>query len=141
MSTPPSLPQARTAYGAGRQVVLDVDDLRVHYRTPTGDVKAVNGVTFQVFAGETVGLVGESGCGKTTTAMAVLRMVQPPGRIVGGSAVVAGTDVVGLNEKELREMRWVKLALIPQGASSSCSIRSACPRASTTCTRMSFQAA
>jgi peptide/nickel transport system ATP-binding protein len=119
MSTPPSLPQARTAYGAGRQVVLDVDDLRVHYRTPTGDVKAVNGVTFQVFAGETVGLVGESGCGKTTTAMAVLRMVQPPGRIVGGSAVVAGTDVVGLNEKELREMRWVKLALIPQGAMNS----------------------
>ena len=119
MPTSISTPQAKTAYGAGREVVLDVDELRVHYRTPTGDVKAVNGVSFQVFAGETVGLVGESGCGKTTTAMAILRMVQPPGRIVGGHAIVAGTDVVGLNEKEMREMRWVKLALIPQGAMNS----------------------
>jgi ABC-type oligopeptide transport system ATPase subunit len=61
--------------------VLDVRNLRVHYEVGGGDVIAVNGVYFTVRRGETVGLVGESGCGKTTTAMAVLRLVQPPGRI------------------------------------------------------------
>jgi peptide/nickel transport system ATP-binding protein len=103
----------------GKKVVLDVDELRVHYASTHGDVIAVNGVSFQVYAGETVGLVGESGCGKTTTAMAILRMVQPPGRIVSGSAAIDGTDVVGLSEKQLRAIRWVKLALIPQGAMNS----------------------
>ena len=64
---------------SSRRVVLDVEELRVHYATPRGDVVAVNGISFQVYQGETVGLVGESGCGKTTTAMAILRLVQPPG--------------------------------------------------------------
>jgi peptide/nickel transport system ATP-binding protein len=102
-----------------RRVVLDVQDLRVHYATPRGDVIAVNGISFQVYEGETVGLVGESGCGKTTTAMAILRLVQPPGRIIGGRVMVEDTDLVSLNEKQLRQLRWVKLALIPQGAMNS----------------------
>jgi oligopeptide/dipeptide ABC transporter ATP-binding protein len=102
-----------------KKVVLDVDELRVHYATPRGDVIAVNGISFQVFQGETVGLVGESGCGKTTTAMAILRMVQPPGRIVSGQATIEATDLVGLDEKQLRNLRWNKLALIPQGAMNS----------------------
>ncbi|MCS6847551.1 MAG: ABC transporter ATP-binding protein [Anaerolineae bacterium] len=102
-----------------RPVVLDVQDLRVHYATPRGDVIAVNGISFQVYQGETVGLVGESGCGKTTTAMAILRLVQPPGRIIGGRVLIEGTDLVPLTEKQLREMRWNKLALIPQGAMNS----------------------
>ena len=100
-------------------IVLQVKDLRVHYATPTGDVIAVNGVSFDVYPGELVGLVGESGCGKTTTAMALLRLVQPPGRIVHGQAIVDDIDIVSLDEKELRDVRWRKIALIPQGAMNS----------------------
>ena len=99
--------------------VLDVKKLRVHYATPTGDVIAVNGVSFKVRRGETLGLVGESGCGKTTTAMGILRLVQPPGRIVSGQVWLDGTEMVGLNERELNQVRWRKLALIPQGAMNS----------------------
>jgi peptide/nickel transport system ATP-binding protein len=102
-----------------RETVLDVRELRVHYETPKGDVQAVNGVSFKIYAGETLGLVGESGCGKTTTAMALLRLVQPPGRIVSGQALLEGQDLVSLSERELRELRWAKLALIPQGAMNS----------------------
>lgn len=102
-----------------RPVILHVKDLRVHYETPRGDVIAVNGVNFKIYAGETLGLVGESGCGKTTTAMAILSLVQPPGRIVGGEILLDGDDITKLNEAQLREIRWNKLALIPQGAMNS----------------------
>ena len=74
--------------------VLEIKDLRVHYGTPTGDVIAVNRANLTVYEGETVGLVGESGCGKSTLAMAILRLVQPPGRIVGGQVKLQGTDLV-----------------------------------------------
>src|SRR6266498_3729572 len=114
-----SNPAAVTNARPHRKPVLDVADLRVHYETPRGDVVAVNGVSFKVYEGETIGLVGESGCGKTTTAMAILRLVQPPGRIVGGQAIVEGTDLLALNERELREVRWNQVALIPQGAMNS----------------------
>lgn len=100
-------------------VVLQVRDLRVHYATPSGDVIAVNGITFDVYQGELIGLVGESGCGKTTAAMALLRLVQPPGRILDGQVVINGTDLLSLNEQELRRVRWRELALIPQGAMNS----------------------
>jgi peptide/nickel transport system ATP-binding protein len=102
-----------------REAVLDVRGLRVHYETPGGDVIAVNGINFQVRRGETLGLVGESGCGKTTAAMSILRLVQPPGRIVGGQVLINGTDMVRLNEQELRQLRWNEAALIPQGAMNS----------------------
>jgi peptide/nickel transport system ATP-binding protein len=100
-------------------LILDVKDLRVHYATPTGDVIACNGVYFQVFRGETLGLVGESGCGKTTAAMAILRLVQPPGRIVHGQVLLDGSDIVALSERELRQVRWHQVSLIPQGAMNS----------------------
>ena len=117
-------PATQTAPGYGRpstydDVILEVKDLRVHYATPTGDVIAVNGVNFEVHQGELVGLVGESGCGKTTTAMAILRLVQPPGRIVHGQAILNGTDIMSLNERQLRQVRWSEMALIPQGAMNS----------------------
>ena len=103
--------------------ILEVKNLRVHYATPTGDVIAVNGISFNVYEGETIALVGESGCGKTTTAMGILRLVQPPGRIVEGEVWLrsgsAGTDLVSLSEKELRRLRWDKISLIPQGAMNS----------------------
>jgi oligopeptide/dipeptide ABC transporter ATP-binding protein len=100
-------------------LALEVKDLRVHYATPTGDVIACNGVNFQVYRGETLGLVGESGCGKTTAAMGIMRLVQPPGRIVHGQVLIDGTDVISLNERELRQVRWRQVALIPQGAMNS----------------------
>ena len=102
-----------------QDVVLDVQGLKVYYETPTGDVKAVDDVSFQIYQGEIVGLVGESGCGKTTTAMAILRLTQPPGRIVGGSIMLDDKDVANLNERELRDFRWSSMALIPQGAMNS----------------------
>jgi oligopeptide/dipeptide ABC transporter ATP-binding protein len=100
-------------------LVLDVRDLRVHYATPQGDVIAVNGVSFGVRRGEILGLVGESGCGKTTAAMAILRLVQAPGRIIGGQVLLNGTDLLGLDQVQLNRVRWRDLALIPQGAMNS----------------------
>ena len=84
-------------------VVLDVQHLKVYYETPTGDVRAVDDVSFQIYAGEIVGLVGESGCGKTTTAMAILRLVQPPGRIVGGQILLDGVDMTTLEGRALEQ--------------------------------------
>ncbi len=99
--------------------VLEVDSLQVYYATPTGNVRAVDNVSFAIRKGEIVGLVGESGCGKTTTAMAILRLVQPPGRIVGGAINLDGIDLAQLEGSELRDVRWTKLSLIPQGAMNS----------------------
>jgi len=104
---------------AGREVVLDVRNLRIHYETPRGDVIAVNGISFQVYKGEIVGLVGESGCGKTTAAMGILQLVQSPGRILGGEILISGQNMLGLTPEELRERRWRELSLIPQGAMNS----------------------
>jgi peptide/nickel transport system ATP-binding protein len=99
--------------------VLEVNDLSVHYFTPRGAVIAVNAVNLYVKQGEIVGLVGESGCGKTTVAMSILQMVQPPGRIIQGRILIDGENIVDLPERELRKIRWRKLSLIPQGAMNS----------------------
>src|SRR3982751_1003428 len=96
--------------------VLKVRDLRVYYETPKGDVLAVNGIDFDLFEGETLGLVGESGSGKSTAAMGILQLVVPPGRIVSGEVDLEGQSLLGLPEEALRQVRWAKLALIPQGA-------------------------
>jgi peptide/nickel transport system ATP-binding protein len=104
---------------AENQKVLEVNDLSVHYFTPTGAVIAANHVNLYVKPGEIVGLVGESGCGKTTVAMSILQMVQAPGKIVGGEVLINGKNIVGLSEPELRKIRWNQLSLIPQGAMNS----------------------
>jgi oligopeptide/dipeptide ABC transporter ATP-binding protein len=99
--------------------ILEINDLHVHYATSGGAVVAANAVNLYVKQGEIVGLVGESGCGKTTVAMAILQMVQSPGRIVKGEIKINGRNLVGLPENELRKVRWKELALIPQGAMNS----------------------
>ncbi len=99
--------------------VLKVRGLKVYYETPKGDVLAVDGVNFDLFKGETLGLVGESGCGKSTAAMGILQLVTPPGRVVDGEVLLEGHNLLGMSEQALRAVRWIKLALIPQGAMNS----------------------
>lgn len=89
----------------GSEPVLSVRDLNTWFHTPRGVVRAVEGVSFDVGAGETLGLVGESGSGKSVTAMSVLRLVAHPGRIQSGSISLAGQDVLALNPEQLRQMR------------------------------------
>ncbi len=97
-------------------LVLRIQDLLVHYDTGPAPVVAVNRISFDVHRGEILGLVGESGCGKSTTAMAILRLLQPPGRVVGGRVLLDDTDVLKLGPAALRAFRWRRVALIPQGA-------------------------
>ena len=85
-------------------IVCRVKNLTVHYDVYPSPIVAVNDVSFDAYGGETLGLVGESGCGKTTTAMAMLRLLQTPGRVVGGSVVVDGTDIMKLNAAALRRV-------------------------------------
>lgn len=99
--------------------VLTVEDLRVYYWTAAGPVKAVDGVSFAVNRNERFGLVGESGCGKSTMAMALLRVITPPGSIESGRILLDGLDIVKLDEKEMRRVRWEKISLILQGAMNS----------------------
>jgi peptide/nickel transport system ATP-binding protein len=96
--------------------VLSVAELRVAYETPGGPVRAVEDVSFALAAGERLGLAGESGSGKTTTALALMRLVPPPGRILGGQVRVDGTDWLALDERALRARRFAEMALVPQGA-------------------------
>ena len=99
--------------------VLVVEDLRVHYETTKGAAKAVDGVSFALKPGERLGLIGESGSGKTTMATALLRLTRPPGRIVGGRILLDGEDVLAMSRRQLRRIRLKEIALVPQGAMSS----------------------
>lgn len=102
-----------------RTAVLKVRQLRVYYETPKGDVLAVDGIDFDLYEGETLGLVGESGCGKSTAAMGILQLVVSPGRIADGEVWLEDQNLIGLRDEAMREIRWIKLALIPQGAMNS----------------------
>lgn len=102
-----------------KKTVLDVKNLGIYYETPKGDVRAVDGISFTLYEGETLGFVGESGCGKSTSAMGILQLITPPGRIVSGEVMLEGEDLLKIKEEELRKRRWEKLALIPQGSMNS----------------------
>lgn len=101
---------------SSKPVVCRVLDLTVHYEIGPQPLVAANNVSFDLFQGETLGLVGESGCGKSTTAMAMLRLLHTPGRVTRGSVLINDVDVMRLTPAALRAFRWRHLALIPQGA-------------------------
>ena len=101
-------------------VVLEVEDLRTHFQTRWGTVKAVDGVSFNLRRGETLGIVGESGCGKSVTALSLMRLVPtPPGRIVSGKVVLDGEDILQLKEREMGRVRGSKISIILQDPMSS----------------------
>jgi peptide/nickel transport system ATP-binding protein len=99
--------------------VLTVNDLTVTYYTDAGRARALDHVSFNLLPGEKLGLVGESGSGKSTMALAMMRMIKPPGRIEGGKVIVGDTDLTALSELEMRKARLNKIAYIPQGAMNS----------------------
>ncbi len=96
--------------------LLEVENLSVEYMTPSGSVHAVDNVSFSIKKGEVFGLAGESGSGKSTAAMAIMRLLQPPAIITGGSAKFDGRDIFKMSEDELRAFRWRKIALVFQSA-------------------------
>jgi len=95
--------------------LLSVENLRTYFYTDNGLARAVDGVSFEIGAGETVGLVGESGCGKSVTALSLLRLVRPPGRIEPGSRIVFdGADLTTLDEKSMRAIRGARISMVFQ---------------------------
>ena len=101
------------------QPVLQVRDLRVYYHTKRGAARAVDGVTFALQARERFGLVGESGSGKSTTGLAILRLIKPPGQIEGGEVLLDGLNVLAISEERMRALRLATIALVAQGAMNS----------------------
>jgi len=99
--------------------ILQLRDLRVYYYTLLGAVRAVDGVTMDVGRGEWVSIVGESGSGKSTLALAIMRLVPPPGRIVGGSILFDGTDLTRLSEAEMRRIRGRRIGMVFQDPMAS----------------------
>ena len=99
--------------------LLEVRGLSVDYFTSTRVIHAVRGVSFDVDPAERVALVGESGSGKTTTALALMQMIEPPGRITGGTALLKGADLLALRGDAVRASRLARVAYIPQGAMNS----------------------
>lgn len=98
----------------GRDILLDVRDLRTYFFTEDGVVKAVDGVSFHVRRGEILGLVGESGCGKSVTSLSIMRLITPPGRILGGQVLFDGIDLLKLPEPEMVRLRGSRISMIFQ---------------------------
>lgn len=97
-------------------VILDVRQLKTHYYTQRGPVKAVDGISFKVGKGEALGLAGESGCGKTTAALTLMRILPSNGKIVSGEILLGEEDLAKLKEKQMREIRWKRMSIVFQGA-------------------------
>src|SRR5690242_8646913 len=101
------------------EVILDVLDLRTSFRLREGTVRAVTGVNFSVRRGEILGLVGESGCGKSVTSLSIMGLVAPPGVVEGGEIMFDGRDLRRLDDKQMRGIRGNRISMIFQQPTSS----------------------
>lgn len=100
--------------------LLEIQDLETQFKTPDGIVHAVNGVSFNLAEGETLAVVGESGCGKSVTMLSVLRLIpQPPGKIVAGKAIYQGKDLLSISDDEIRKVRGGQIAMVFQDPMTS----------------------
>ena len=99
---------------AGHRPMLAIEDLAVRFYTLRGVVHALDGVSLEADHGEAVGLVGETGCGKSITARAILRLIDPPGRIVRGRIVFEGRDLLALGPSEIRAIRGGAISMVSQ---------------------------
>ena len=99
--------------------LLEVENLKLHFFTRQGVARAVDGVSFNIEQNETFGLIGESGCGKTTTALAIIRLIKPPGRIVDGSIRFDHKDIVSVTDEEMRLLRGKEIAIVRQEAQNA----------------------
>jgi oligopeptide/dipeptide ABC transporter ATP-binding protein len=102
-----------------REALLSVEDLRVEFWTRRGTIHAVNGISFDIAPGETLGIVGESGCGKSVTSLAILGILPRAGRITSGRAVFGGRDLLHLSDRQLRRIRGKEIAMIFQDPMTS----------------------
>src|SRR4051812_17543155 len=112
----------RERYARGRRdamALLEVRDLKVQYQTRAGVVKAVDGVSYWVDEGETLGIVGESGCGKSQTSLGLMRLIKKPGRVAGGQVLYDGRDLVQVSEEEMQAVRGNEIAMIFQDPMTS----------------------
>jgi len=97
--------------------ILQVKNLKMYYHTSKGAVRAIDDISFDLMPGETLGLVGESGCGKTSMGCSILRMPTPPGRYESGEILLEGKDIIPLPEKDVRkDVRWENISMVFQGA-------------------------
>ncbi|MEZ0397144.1 MAG: ABC transporter ATP-binding protein [Anaerolineales bacterium] len=99
--------------------LLEVKNLKTYFYTEDGIVKAVDGVSFQVYPGEVLGLVGESGCGKSVTSLSIMRLIAPPGKVVEGEILLNGQDLLALSEAEMIRVRGNKISMIFQQPQSA----------------------
>jgi oligopeptide/dipeptide ABC transporter ATP-binding protein len=109
----------RRRIGEAGERLLEVRGLETSFHTRDGVVRAVTGVDFHVARGEVMGLVGESGCGKSVTSLSIMRLIAPPGRIDAGEVVFDGVDLLGLRDREMRAMRGERISMIFQQPTSS----------------------
>jgi peptide/nickel transport system ATP-binding protein len=111
-----ALMEEPTVTRAQKATLLELQQLVVEYGSGPRPTRAVDGVDLSIHEGEVVGLAGESGCGKTTVANAVMRILRPPGRIAGGSILFRGEDLTGKSTEDLRRFRWRNVSMVFQGA-------------------------
>ena len=96
--------------------LIEVENLKLYFMTRRGPAKAVDNIGFSIEKRETLGLIGESGCGKTTTAMSLMKFIKPPGKIVGGSIRYMGNDIVPMTDEQIRRLRGKEISIVRQEA-------------------------
>ena len=99
--------------------LIEVENLKLYFITRRGPAKAVDNIGFSIEKNQTLGLIGESGCGKTTTAMSLMKFIKPPGQIIGGSIRYMGNDIVPMTDEQMRQLRGKEISIIRQEAQNA----------------------